>query len=104
LICENAIFSVIAPEGAAAILKRPDVEEIARDLKLTGRDLVRYGLADGIVPEPPGGAHTDPDLAIKLVGEAVGSALDELAALPGEARLTARRERWRNAGNAFLIG
>ena len=102
LICENAIFSVIAPEGAAAILKRSDVEGVARDLKLTARDLTRFGLADAIVPEPPGGAHTDPDLTIKLVGEAVASALDELSALPREKRLAARRERWRNAGNAFL--
>ncbi|MFY9588346.1 MAG: carboxyl transferase domain-containing protein, partial [Actinomycetota bacterium] len=102
LICENAIFSVIAPEGAAAILKRSDVEGVARDLKLTARDLIGFGLADGIVPEPPGGAHTDPNLAIKLIGEAVGSVLDELTALPREARLAARRERWRNAGNAFL--
>ncbi len=104
LICENAIFSVIAPEGAAAILKRSDVEAVARDLRPTARDLIRYGLADGIVPEPPGGAHTDPDLAIKLVGEAVASALDELTSLPREQRLAARRERWRNAGSAFLAG
>ena len=104
LICENAVFSVIAPEGAASILKRAEVEDVARDLKLTAQDLIRFGLADGVVPEPPGGAHEDPDLAIKLIGEAVASALDELSALPRDARLTARRERWRNAGNAFLLG
>ncbi len=104
LICENAVFSVIAPEGAAAILKRSDTEEVARDLKLTARDLIGFGLADGIVPEPPGGAHTDPDLAIKLIGEAVATSLDDLSATPREARLIARRQRWRNAGNAFLMG
>jgi acyl-CoA carboxylase subunit beta len=104
LICENAIFSVIAPEGAAAILKRRDVEEVARELKLTARDLVDLGIGDAIVPEPPGGAHEDPGLATKLVGEAVASALDELGAMPPEDRLAARRERWRTAGNQFLLG
>src|SRR6185436_546317 len=59
LICENAVFSVIAPEGAAAILKRKDVDGVAQDQRLTAKDLVELGLADGLIPEPPGGAHTD---------------------------------------------
>jgi acetyl-CoA carboxylase carboxyl transferase subunit beta len=104
LICENAFFSVIAPESAAAILKRTDVEQVARDLKLTAPDLVSLGIADGIVPEPPGGAHEDPPLAIKLIGEAVASALDELGGISPEDRLATRRERWRSAGNQFLLG
>ena len=104
LICENAIFSVIAPEGAAAILKRDDVDEVARDLKLTAKDLVGFGLGDGIVPEPIGGAHEDPAEAVRLIAEAVGAALDELDALSPDKRLAARRERWRTAGNAFLLG
>ena len=104
LICENAIFSVIAPEGAAAILKRSDIEGVAQSLKLTAKDLIAFGLADGVVPEPPGGAHEDPDLGIKLIGEALGSALDDLAAQPAAERLAVRRERWRNAGNSFLLG
>jgi len=103
LICENAIFSVIAPEGAAAILKRKDVEGVAQDLRLTAKDLIELGLADGVIAEPPGGAHTDPGLAIKLIGEAVGRALDDLSAEPQEGRLAARRRRWRQAGNAFLV-
>ena len=104
LVCGNAIFSVIAPEGAAAILKRDDVEGVARDLKLTANDLVQLGLADGIVAEPPGGAHTDPGKAIRLVGEAIDRSLSELAAVQLTERLAARRRRWRQAGNAFLIG
>jgi acyl-CoA carboxylase subunit beta len=103
LITENAVFSVIAPEGAAAILKRDDIDGVARDLKLTAKDLVELGLADGVVAEPPGGAHTDPGLAIKFVAEAVGRALDELSAGSQADRLTARRRRWREAGNAFLV-
>jgi len=103
LVCANAIFSVIAPEGAAVILKRDDVPGVARDLKLTAADLAELGLADGIVPEPPGGAHTDPATAIDLIGDAVVRALDVLSDLPAPDRLHARRARWRDAGNAWLI-
>jgi acyl-CoA carboxylase subunit beta len=103
LVCENAIFSVFAPEGAAAVLKRDDVEGVAQDLKLTAKDLIALGLADGLIAEPPGGAHSDPVLAIKLIGEAVGRALDDLSAEPQADRLAARRRRWREAGNAFLV-
>jgi len=104
LACENAIFSVIAPEGAAAILRRSDVERVASDLKLTARDLIHLGLAHSLVAEPPGGAHADPAAAIGLVGEAVGRALDELSHQSPDERLAARRRRWRDAGNAFLTG
>ena len=102
LVCENAIFSVIAPEGAAAILRREDVETVARDLRLTASDLVSYGLADAVIPEPAGSAHTDPDAFARAVGEAVGRTLNELAPLPQAERLAERRSRWRQAGNAFL--
>ena len=104
LICENAIFSVIAPEGAAAILKRDDVDGVARDLKPTAKHLVELGLGDAIIPEPPGGAHTDPAALTRDIGEAIGRALSELSAQPQQDRLAARRRRWREAGNAFLIG
>lgn len=103
LVCENAIFSVIAPEAAAAILRRDDVEGVARDLKLTAPDLVTAGIADDVIPEPPGGAHTDPAEAIRLIGAAIGRALDDLTAVPQPDRLSARRRRWRTAGNAFLL-
>jgi acyl-CoA carboxylase subunit beta len=104
LACENSIFSVIAPEGAAAILKRKDVEAVARDLKPTAKDLLDLGLADALIPEPTGGAHAEPTDAIRMIGEAIGRALAELAAIPDADRLAARRRRWREAGNAFLLG
>ncbi|TMK15780.1 MAG: acetyl-CoA carboxylase carboxyl transferase subunit beta, partial [Actinobacteria bacterium] len=63
LICENAIFSVIAPEAAAAILKRDDVDRVAQELKPTAKDLIELGLADALIPEPPRGAHEDPEAA-----------------------------------------
>ena len=103
LVCENAIFSVIAPEGAAAILRREDVENVARDLRLTASDLVSFGLADEVIPEPAGGAHTDPESFTLAVGEAVGRALHELSSIPAGERMAARGKRWRQAGNAFLI-
>ncbi|MGH2794581.1 MAG: carboxyl transferase domain-containing protein [Actinomycetota bacterium] len=102
LVCENAIFSVIAPESAAAILRRDDVENVAQELRLTARDLVAFGLADEVIPEPPGGAHNDPDGFIHAIGEAVARTLHELATLPKEERLASRRKRWRESGNAFL--
>jgi len=104
LVCENAIFSVLAPEGAAAILKRDDVEAVARDLKLTAKNLLELGLADGIVPEPEGSASSDPADAIRFIGEAVALALHELSVKPQPVRLGERQRRWREAGNQFLIG
>lgn len=99
LVMEHAIFSVIAPEGAAAILGRGDVPAVAEDLKLTARDLRHLGLADRVLPEPSPGAHADPKGAAAAVGAAVGAALLEL---PSPANLARRRHRWRRAGDAYL--
>ena len=104
LICENAIFSVIPPEAAAAILKRDDVDRVAQELKPTAKDLIELGLADALIPEPPRGAHEDPEAALRMIGEAVGASLAGLSAAPPADRLAVRRRRWRDAGNAFLIG
>ena len=104
LICQNAIFSVIAPEGAAVILKRDDVEAVARDLHLTASDLVELGIADGIIPEPAGGGHTDPAAAIAMIGSAVMRTLGDLARASASDRVALRRKRWRESGNAWLIG
>ncbi|SDQ09930.1 acetyl-CoA carboxylase carboxyltransferase subunit alpha [Quadrisphaera sp. DSM 44207] len=80
LLLENAFFSVISPEGCAAILWRTAgaAAEAARALRLTAGDLVRLGVADGVLAEPPGGAHADPVTAAAIVRAAV---LEELAAL-----------------------
>jgi acetyl-CoA carboxylase carboxyl transferase beta subunit len=93
MIMEHAIFSVIAPEGAAAILRRKDVDAAARDLHLTSRDLIEFGLADVLIPEPGDGAHTDPESAIGVVREAVNNALPGMLQSPAP---SARRlDRWR---------
>ncbi len=100
LMMENAIYSVIAPEGAAAILYRDSAQapSVASSLKLTSHDLMALGLVDGLVPEPEGGAHLDHERAALLLRRALR---DELAALSGEpvSRLLKKRyERWRHMG------
>jgi acetyl-CoA carboxylase carboxyl transferase subunit alpha len=101
LVMEHAIFSVIAPEGAAAILRRDDVQQVAADLHLTAKDLTEYGLADVVIAEPDGGAHLDPPAAIASVRNAIVTALEQLLPSTGKRESadeypSARRyDRWR---------
>ena len=103
LMMENAIYSVITPEGCASIMWR-DAEQrdlAAAALKLTAPELLRLGLIDGIIPEPAGGAHEDPAQAAALLGDALDRNLSELSRLaPGELRRQ-RYERFRTLGNCF---
>ena len=97
---EHAYYSVISPEGCAAILwkdgeRTPDAAE---SLRLTAPDLLRHGLIDGIVPEPPGGAHRLPAEAAAAVKKTILAELDALTRVPLEALLAARREKYRRAG------
>ncbi len=80
LMLEHAVYSVISPEGCAAILwkDQTQVQLAASALRLTARDLLQLGVIDAIVPEPLGGAQMDPNLAIRTVGGAVRKALVEL--------------------------
>jgi acetyl-CoA carboxylase carboxyl transferase subunit alpha len=80
LMLEHAIYSVISPEGCAAILwkDQAEVQRAASALRLTASDLLQFDVIDGIVPEPLGGAHMDPNLAIRTVGGAIRKALVEL--------------------------
>jgi acetyl-CoA carboxylase carboxyl transferase subunit alpha len=100
LMQEFAIYSVIPPEGCAAILWRDASQKVAaaEALKLTAPDLLRAGLIDEIVREPVGGAHNDPAAAAALVDEALVRVLREVSAVEGEARLTARYEKFRAMG------
>ncbi|MDG4786427.1 acetyl-CoA carboxylase, carboxyltransferase subunit beta [Micromonospora sp. WMMD1102] len=96
LIQENGVFSVISPEGCAAILfgDAGQAPVAARALRLRAEDLGRLGVVDEILPEPPG----DPDRAAELVAEAVGRLLRQLAAVPVEELLAARYRRLRGYG------
>ena len=80
LMLEHAVYSVISPEGCAAILwkDQAEVQRAASALRLTATDLLRFGVIDGILPEPLGGAHMDPSLAIRTVGGAIRKALADL--------------------------
>ena len=100
LIMENAYYSVITPEGCAAILWRSAdaIPKAAQALKLTGRDLLKLGVVDGIIPEPLGGAHRDPVGAAELLKQAIVRQLDQLCAMSGAQLQQARYDRFRNLG------
>lgn len=100
LMQEFAIYSVIPPEGCAAILWRDASKKVeaAEALKLTAPDLLKAELIDQIISEPVGGAHTDGAAAARLVDEALIQALAEVSALDGEKRLALRYEKFRNMG------
>jgi len=94
LMMEHSIYSVISPEGAASILWRDTTkaQEAATNMKITAPDLVRFGIVDGIVAEPAGGAHRHPEAAIAAAGEAIAGALDGLHGLSRQ-EIRARREQ-----------
>jgi acetyl-CoA carboxylase carboxyl transferase subunit alpha len=100
LIQEFAIYSVIPPEGCAAILWRDSGRKVeaTEALKLTAPDLLKAGIVDEIVPEPTGGAHSDHAQAAALLDRAVERALAEVAAEPDDVRLQHRYEKFRNMG------
>ena len=104
LMHEFAIYSVIPPEGCAAILWRDSGRKVeaADALKLTARDLLGFGIIDEIVPEPTGGAHTNPELAATMLDSALERALREVSKMEAEARLDARYRKWRAMGNVGL--
>ena len=101
LMQENAIYSVIAPEGAAAILLHDAArsEEILPALKLRAHDLLELGVIDDIVPEPPGGAHRDPDAAARQVMERVVHHLATLSTIKPRKLVQRRAERYRSIGH-----
>src|SRR5579883_414727 len=80
---EHAIYAVISPEGCASILWRSadKAQDAAAAMRITAQDLLELKIIDGIVPEPPGGAHRAPEQTIAAVGETIGQALDEMNGL-----------------------
>jgi acetyl-CoA carboxylase carboxyl transferase subunit alpha len=100
LMQEFAIYSVIPPEGCAAILWRDAAKKVeaAEALKITAPDLLKAAIIDEIIAEPTGGAHTDHAAAARLVDEALALSLADVRALDSAARLERRYEKFRNMG------
>ena len=100
LMQENAMYSVISPEGCAAILWRDGAEKVkaAVALKPDAAHCLELGVIDEIVKETQGGAHLNPDESARLLGEALGRTLDELTEVPGEELRDQRRDRYRRLG------
>jgi acetyl-CoA carboxylase carboxyl transferase subunit alpha len=100
LMQENAIYTVISPEGCAAILWRDagEAKKAAAAFKPDAVHCLELGVVDGIVPEPEGGAHTDPDAAAQLLGEALQEALEELESVPSDDLKRRRRAKFRSLG------
>ena len=100
---ENAVYSVISPESCAAIIYRDSAkaEQAAAALRLTAEDLLGFALIDGVVPEPPGGAHEDPDAAAALLRQRLIQSVDELNRLDSNQLVQQRYAKFRRMGNFF---
>ena len=101
LMMEHAIYSVISPEGCASILWRTNekAEDAAIALKITAQDLLKLGVIDGIVPEPLGGAHRDPEAAIADLGNVCAAQLDALSSMDSDELMTDRETKYLSMGD-----
>jgi len=100
LMQENAIYTVISPEGCAAILWRDagEAKKAAAAFKPDAVHCLELGVIDAIVPEPEGGAHTNPDEAAELLGESLRESLEELESVPADELKRRRRAKFRSLG------
>jgi acetyl-CoA carboxylase carboxyl transferase alpha subunit len=100
LALQNAIYSVISPEGCAAILWRSpaEAERAAKAMRLSGPDLLELGVVDALIPEPAGGAHTDHEATAKAIRTALAAQLAKLERVPAADLMSARYERFRAFG------
>jgi acetyl-CoA carboxylase carboxyl transferase subunit alpha len=103
---ENAYYSVITPEAAAAIIYRDSgkAAEAARALRLSAADLLSLGLIDGIIHEPAEGAHTDADAAAEFVRRTLSEALADLGKLSTQELIDGRYDKFRHMGSFFAEG
>jgi len=103
LMMENSVYSVISPEGCASIMWRdPSKKDVAAEaLKITATDLTELGCVDGIVPEPPEGAHADHDAAAALLDQALLSHYYEIKDLPTDQLLNQRYDKFRHMAQFF---
>ncbi len=100
LMLENSIYSVISPEGCAAILWRDSSKnkEAAEALKMTASDLLKFNIIDEIVPEPVGGAHLDPEQTAKNIKDVLIKHLDEITKIPIDKLIPLRISKFQNMG------
>jgi acetyl-CoA carboxylase carboxyl transferase subunit alpha len=100
LMLEHAVYSVISPEGCAAILWKDQAKarEAAEAMRITAADCKALGVVDEVIPEPPGGAHSDPLTMIERVGLRLDDHLSRLAPLPLDQLLEARYRKFRSIG------
>jgi acetyl-CoA carboxylase carboxyl transferase subunit alpha len=98
---EHAVYSVITPEGCAAILWRDSARapEAAAAMRITASDLVAFGLVDEVVPEPAGGAQSEPEAVFRTLDAVIDAQLRELRALPPETLIAARYDKFRRMGH-----
>ncbi len=98
---QNAYYSVISPEGCASILWRNSIKapDAAKALKLTSENLLEFGIIDGIIPEPLGGAHRDPEAVAKELRKAILKELTVLSALSAEQIVEQRYQKFRKMGD-----
>jgi len=96
LMLEHAIYTVASPEAAASILWRDSsrAQEAATGMKITAQDLIKFGIIDGIIPEPLGGAHRDPPATIASAGQAISNALRSLHNMGPDELRNARAEKY----------
>jgi acetyl-CoA carboxylase carboxyl transferase subunit alpha len=106
LILENAIYSVIPPEGAAAIMWRDIAhkDRAAEALRVTAPDVRSLGCVDEVIPEPPAGIHADRDAGIELLAAAIKKHLAELKAMSTEEMVAARQRKFRNIAQFYTEG
>jgi acetyl-CoA carboxylase carboxyl transferase subunit alpha len=104
LILEHSIYSVISPEGAASILWRDGsrAQDAAAAMKITAEDLLALKIVDRIIPEPPGGAHSDPETMIQRVGDVVEEELKALDPLSPDELRKQRADRFYAIGRSGL--
>lgn len=100
IMLENAVYSVISPEGCAAILWKSDekVEEAANNLSLTAKDLLELGIIDDIIQEPLGGAHRDHDEMAQRLKEAIQTHLEKIRNIPTDELISNRYKKYRKIG------
>ena len=104
MMLEHSIYSVISPEGCASILWRDGTraKDAAKAMKITAKDLKKFGIIDKIIKEPVGGAHRDQNTVIKTVGAAIVKSLKELGMLSAEELVKARRAKFLDIGRSLL--